>query len=106
MKYLRAFAVAYPGRELVQAPRAQITWYHHTTLLDKVRDSTERLWYAGNSAIYPSRAAFRAAARRRDSFHRFISSCVRNFCARNFGRGGPGGSAATVGWRAHSRTFA
>src|SRR6266508_1949079 len=29
LKYMRAFASAYPGREFVQAPLAQITWYHH-----------------------------------------------------------------------------
>lgn len=49
LKYMRAFAAAYPGREFVQAPLAQITWYHHVTLLDKVPDPAERLWYAGKA---------------------------------------------------------
>jgi predicted nuclease of restriction endonuclease-like (RecB) superfamily len=49
LKYMRAFAAAYPAREFVQAPLAQITWYHHVTLLDKIREPAERLWYAGKA---------------------------------------------------------
>jgi predicted nuclease of restriction endonuclease-like (RecB) superfamily len=45
LKYMRAFAEAYPDESFVQAPLAQITWYHNITLLDKVKDPTERLWY-------------------------------------------------------------
>jgi hypothetical protein len=39
---MRAFAKAYPDEQFVQAVLAQITWYHHITLLDEVKDSTER----------------------------------------------------------------
>jgi predicted nuclease of restriction endonuclease-like (RecB) superfamily len=49
LKYMRAFAAAYPGREIVQAPLAQITWYHHITLLEKVPDPAERRWYAAKA---------------------------------------------------------
>lgn len=71
LKYMRAFAEAYPGflqpdvlqntdnqsQTIVQAPPAQLeptstntlfirlTWYHHTTLLDKVRDPEIRQFY-------------------------------------------------------------
>ncbi|MBI3595631.1 MAG: DUF1016 domain-containing protein [Nitrospirae bacterium] len=45
LKYMRAFAEAYPNESFVQAPLAQITWYHNITLLDKVKDPAERLWY-------------------------------------------------------------
>ncbi len=45
LKYMRAFAETYPDEQFVQAPLAQITWYHHITLLDKVKDEQERLWY-------------------------------------------------------------
>ncbi len=43
--YMQTFARAYPDYEFTQAVPAQITWYHNTTLLDKVSDSQERQWY-------------------------------------------------------------
>jgi len=33
------------GNDFVQVPLAQITWYHHITLLTKVKDNTERALY-------------------------------------------------------------
>lgn len=50
LKYMRAFASAYPDEQFVQASLAQITWYHHITLLDKVKDEQERLWYIDKAA--------------------------------------------------------
>jgi predicted nuclease of restriction endonuclease-like (RecB) superfamily len=46
LKYMRAFAVAWPDREIVQEVLAQITWYHNVGLLEKLTRSEERLWYA------------------------------------------------------------
>ena len=46
LKYMRAFAFAWPEREIVQGVLAQITWYHNIALLEKVADSKDRLWYA------------------------------------------------------------
>lgn len=58
--YMRKFAESYPdfvqeplaqtiGNKLkdpiVQEPLAQIPWYHHITLLEKVKNKTEREWY-------------------------------------------------------------
>jgi predicted nuclease of restriction endonuclease-like (RecB) superfamily len=64
LKYMRAFAEAYPDFSIVQvplaqlpdqsenakdlivqAPLAQLTWYHHITLLDKVKDPEIRQFY-------------------------------------------------------------
>ena len=73
LKYMRAFAEAYPdfpfvqvplaqlqeypiwhvplarfhgdNNEFVQVPLAQITWYHHISLLSKVKDNTKRALY-------------------------------------------------------------
>ncbi len=63
LKYMRAFASAYPSfvqdtlaqsvdssavvsnTEFVQVPLAQITWYHHITLLDKVKEEKHRYFY-------------------------------------------------------------
>jgi predicted nuclease of restriction endonuclease-like (RecB) superfamily len=49
LKYMRAFAEAYPDEQFVQVPLAQITWYHHITLLDKVKDKQQLLWYIQQS---------------------------------------------------------
>lgn len=46
LKYMRAFAEAYPEEEFVQQAAAQIPWFHNCVLLDKVKDPEQRLWYA------------------------------------------------------------
>jgi len=43
---MRAFAAAWPDRAIVQEPLAQIPWYHHLALLEKLDDPADRLWYA------------------------------------------------------------
>ena len=45
LKYMRAFALSYSDETFVQEVLAHITWYHHITLLEKVKDEQERLWY-------------------------------------------------------------
>jgi len=46
LKYVRSFAEAWPEEEIVQETLAQIPWYHHIALLEKVKSREERLWYA------------------------------------------------------------
>lgn len=46
LKYMRAFAEAWIDEAIVQAPLAQITWYHNIALLEKINTPEERLWYA------------------------------------------------------------
>lgn len=46
LKYMRAFAEAWPEEAIVQEALAQITWYHNITLLEKLKSQEERLWYA------------------------------------------------------------
>lgn len=46
LKYMRAIAAAYPDESIVQQPAAQIPWFHTCVLLDKVKNSDEREWYA------------------------------------------------------------
>ena len=43
---MRAFALDWPNREIVQTASAQLIWYHNTTLLEKVSTPESRLWYA------------------------------------------------------------
>ncbi|HZG51290.1 MAG TPA: PDDEXK nuclease domain-containing protein [Pyrinomonadaceae bacterium] len=45
IKYMRAFAAAYVEEQFVQQVAAQIPWFHHCVLLDKVKNSSEREWY-------------------------------------------------------------
>ncbi len=45
LNYMRAFAEAYPDERIVQQLAAQLPWFHNCTLLDKVKDQHERLWY-------------------------------------------------------------
>ena len=45
LKYMRAFAEAYPEEAIVQQAAAQIPWFHNCILIDKVKDPTQRLWY-------------------------------------------------------------
>ncbi|MFB2980453.1 YhcG family protein [Microseira sp. BLCC-F43] len=52
LKYMRAFAEAYPDEQFVQQLAAQIPWFHNCTLLDKVKDPTERLWYIQQTIQY------------------------------------------------------
>jgi predicted nuclease of restriction endonuclease-like (RecB) superfamily len=48
--YMRTFAAAWPQREFTHAPLAQLSWYHHQALLDKLTSRDERLWYAAQAA--------------------------------------------------------
>ena len=52
LKYMRAFAVAYPKRSFVQEALAQLPWYHNITLLEKVSTPEERLWYVQQAIIH------------------------------------------------------
>ena len=45
LKYMRAFAEAWPDEQFVHQAGAQIPWKHNCILLEKVKDPTERLWY-------------------------------------------------------------
>jgi predicted nuclease of restriction endonuclease-like (RecB) superfamily len=45
LKYMRAFAAAYPEEQFVQQLAAQIPWFHNCVLLDKVKNTKERIWY-------------------------------------------------------------
>jgi predicted nuclease of restriction endonuclease-like (RecB) superfamily len=46
LKYMRAFAEAYPDELIVQQLVAQIPWGHNVRILDQVKTPAERLWYA------------------------------------------------------------
>jgi predicted nuclease of restriction endonuclease-like (RecB) superfamily len=45
LKYMRAFAEAYPDEQFVQQVVAQIPWGHNVRILDAADDAAEREWY-------------------------------------------------------------
>ncbi len=45
LKYMRAFAEAYPDEQIVQQAAALIPWFHNCVILDKVKNKFEREWY-------------------------------------------------------------
>lgn len=49
LKYMRAFAAAWPDGKVVQEALAQVTWYHNITLLEKLTTAEDRLWYAART---------------------------------------------------------
>jgi len=49
LKYMRAFAEAWPDAEFVQAVLAQLPWYHQLALMDKLRSPETRRWYAAKA---------------------------------------------------------
>jgi len=46
LKYMRAFAEAWPDEQFVQQVAAQMPWFHNCVLLDKLSMPSEREWYA------------------------------------------------------------
>lgn len=45
LKYMRAFAAAWPERNFVQQAAARIPWFHNCLLLDRIPDRATREWY-------------------------------------------------------------
>jgi Protein of unknown function (DUF1016). len=60
LKYMRAFASAWPERKIVQTALAQLTWYHNITLLEKLKIPEERLFMALTILPENSNTAFAA----------------------------------------------
>lgn len=49
LKYMRAFAEAWPDAKFVQEVLAQLPWYHQLALLDKLPSQETRYWYAAQA---------------------------------------------------------
>jgi len=49
LKYMRAFAEAWPDESFVQGVLAQLPWYHQLALLDKLQTLEHRRWYAAKA---------------------------------------------------------
>lgn len=46
LKYMRKLALTWPNQQIVQQVVAQLPWGQNVTLLDKVQEDGQRLWYA------------------------------------------------------------
>jgi predicted nuclease of restriction endonuclease-like (RecB) superfamily len=78
LKYMRAFAEAYPDRNFVQQVVARLPWGHNVRLLESVKTIKEREWYARQALEYGwSRAVL---AHQIDSgLHRRQGKALTNF---------------------------
>jgi len=52
LKYMRAFAYAWPDKQIVQELLAQLSWYQNLALLEKLKDADTRIWYAQQARQY------------------------------------------------------
>jgi len=78
LKYMRAFAAAWPDRQIVQEALAQITWYHNLALLEKLDSPETRLWYA-RQAVQHGWSRNILAMQIENQTHRRIGKAVTNF---------------------------
>jgi len=46
LKYMRAFAAAWPNRAIVQRIVAQLPWRHNIALIERLDNTKTRMWYA------------------------------------------------------------
>lgn len=79
LKYMRAFARAWPNLDSVgQQPVAQLPWGHVTVLLDKLDDQDVRDWYAAQAVTYGWSRAVLEHHIKTQSHHR-IGAAPTNF---------------------------
>ncbi|WP_132292572.1 YhcG family protein [Kribbella sp. VKM Ac-2568] len=78
LKYMRAFAAAWPDASIVQRTVAQLPWRHHIALLDKVDDADLRLWYAA-AAVERGWSRDVLALQIEGRFHERAGRAVTNF---------------------------
>nr|WP_145549611.1 PDDEXK nuclease domain-containing protein [Variovorax boronicumulans] len=81
LKYMRAFAEAWPDDLFVQEVLAQLPWYHQLALLDKLDDADSRRWYAAK-AIEHSWSRNILVMQIETELHKRSGAAVSNFEAR------------------------
>jgi predicted nuclease of restriction endonuclease-like (RecB) superfamily len=52
LKYMRAFAQAWPEAEFVQQAAARLPWFHLCTLIDKLKTRDLRDWYLAQAMVH------------------------------------------------------
>jgi predicted nuclease of restriction endonuclease-like (RecB) superfamily len=76
LRYMRAFAAAWPEREMLQHGVGALPWGHITRLLDRLPDRPTRDWYAERAGPW-SRAQLEAAIASR--LHEREGAAITNF---------------------------
>jgi predicted nuclease of restriction endonuclease-like (RecB) superfamily len=51
LKYMAKFATTWPDIKIMQRSVAQLPWRHNITLMEKLKDQKQRLWYAKETVI-------------------------------------------------------
>jgi predicted nuclease of restriction endonuclease-like (RecB) superfamily len=80
LKYMRAFAAAWPDPAIVQGPLAQLPWYHQIALIEKLSTPELRLWYAAQ-AIEQGWSRDILAHQITMRFHERAGKAITNFAA-------------------------
>ncbi|MDO5090107.1 MAG: PDDEXK nuclease domain-containing protein [Cardiobacteriaceae bacterium] len=81
LKYMRAFAEAWPDAEFVQQTVAQLPWGHNVILLNRLNTQQERLFYAQKATTQSwSRTTLEVHIKNR--LHERQGQAVSNFAAR------------------------
>jgi predicted nuclease of restriction endonuclease-like (RecB) superfamily len=81
LKYMRALALAWPDPEFVQQPAAQLPWFHLCTLIDKVKETVHRDWYAAKALEHGWSRTILVAQIETDA-HARAGNAVTNFAER------------------------
>jgi predicted nuclease of restriction endonuclease-like (RecB) superfamily len=75
---MRAFALAWPEQEILQARLQNLSWTHHQVLLDALDDIAERSWYV-DQAITNNWSSRVLLAQVRSGLHERIGVAPSNF---------------------------
>jgi predicted nuclease of restriction endonuclease-like (RecB) superfamily len=78
LKYMRAFAAAWPDPTFVQRAIAQLPWRHHVALLEKLDSPELRSWYAA-AAVERGWSRDVLALHIESRFHQRAGKAVTNF---------------------------
>ena len=81
LKYMRAFAEAWPDFEIVQRAAAQLPWFHLCTLIDKVKIPQQREWYL-QQAIAQAWSRTTLEIHIKNRLHERQGQALTNFTAR------------------------
>ncbi len=76
LRYMRAFAAAWPEREMLQSDIAALPWAHVTLLLDKLSDRPTRDWYAARASSWSNAELAHHIASR---LHERQAAAITNF---------------------------
>ena len=79
LKYMRAFAEAWPDMEFVQQLVALLPWGHNIRLLDGLKVEAERVWYAQQAIEHGWSRNVLAYQSDSKLFTRFCRNCRHNF---------------------------